>query len=239
MERLFENGKNSLESQLEGHFSYGFGSEPVGVEYSNADGDPRTHDSFGDCGQQCCFHAVFNGKIHGGRNSICAASVIMGKTIGMGDMRLVKQRFRILQKLFLLVGVFSAAVLSMIRIPVPDLYRLTVSTKEMANTFLLVLCVVVVGMSYQMPVNNGLIRGGGSASFAVKADLITIWMIVIPVSLLSAFVWKTSPAVVVCCLNADQIFKCIPAFIKVNYGNWARKLTRDENGSIRAGEKQN
>lgn len=167
------------------------------------------------------------------------ASVIIGKTIGMGDMQLVKQRSRILQKLFLVIGIFSAAVLFVIRIPVLELYRLTASTKEMANTFLLILCIVVVGMSYQMPVNNGLIRGGGSASFVVKLDLISIWMIVIPVSLLAAFVWKASPAIVVCCLNADQIFKCVPAFIKVNYGNWARKLTRDERTNEHGAEKRN
>ena len=25
--------------------------------------------------------------------------------------------------------------------------------------------------------------------------------------------------------NADQVFKCVPAFIKVNYGKWIKKLT--------------
>ena len=58
-------------------------------------------------------------------------------------------------------------------------------------------------------------------------DLISIWGIVIPLSLFMAFVVKASPLVVVCCLNADQAFKCIPAFIKANYGSWIRKLTRD------------
>ena len=42
-----------------------------------------------------------------------------------------------------------------------------------------------------------------------------------------AFVVKASPVVVVCCLNADQLFKCVPAFLEVNYGNWVRKLTRE------------
>ena len=78
-----------------------------------------------------------------------------------------------------------------------------------------------------MPTNTGIIRGGGSSSYVVKVDLISIWGIVIPLSLFMAFVVKASPIVVVCCLNEDQLFKCIPAFIKVNYGNWAKKLTRD------------
>ena len=93
---------------------------------------------------------------------------------------------------------------------------------------LIILSVVCVGMSYQMPTNNGIIRGGGNAMFVVKMDLVSIWMIVIPLSFAMAFVVKASPAVVVCCLNADQIFKCVPAFLESHYGNWIRKLTREE-----------
>lgn len=155
------------------------------------------------------------------------ASIIIGKTIGMGDIKVVKQYSIRLQKLFLGIGIVSGIILFFIRIPILNLYELSASTKEMANTFLLILSVVIVGMSYQMPTNNGIIRGGGNAMFVVKMDLVSIWMIVIPLSFLMAFVVKASPAVVVCCLNADQIFKCVPAFLESHYGNWIRKLTRD------------
>ena len=155
------------------------------------------------------------------------ASIIIGKTIGMGDIKVVKQYSIRLQKLFLGIGIVSGIILFFIRIPILNLYDLSASTKEMANTFLIILSVVIVGMSYQMPTNNGIIRGGGNAMFVVKMDLVSIWMIVIPLSFIMAFVVKASPAVVVCCLNADQIFKCIPAFLESHYGNWIRKLTRD------------
>ena len=155
------------------------------------------------------------------------ASIIIGKTIGMGDIKVVKQYSIRLQKLFLGIGIVSGIILFFIRIPILNLYELSASTKEMANTFLLILSVVIVGMSYQMPTNNGIIRGGGNAMFVVKMDLVSIWMIVIPLSFMMAFVVKASPAVVVCCLNADQIFKCVPAFLESHYGNWIRKLTRD------------
>ena len=134
------------------------------------------------------------------------ASIIIGKTIGMGDIKVVKQYSIRLQKLFLGIGIVSGIILFFIRIPILNLYELSASTKEMANTFLLILSVVIVGMSYQMPTNNGIIRGGGNAMFVVKMDLVSIWMIVIPLSFLMAFVVKASPAVVVCCLNAYQIF---------------------------------
>ena len=155
------------------------------------------------------------------------ASVIIGKTIGAGDIDLTKQYSRRLQRLFLMIGALSSIFLFFIRIPVLGLYQLTPATKEMANHFLIILSVVCFGMSYQMPTNIGIIRGGGNALFVVKLDLISIWLIVLPLSFFMAFVVKASPEVVICCLNADQIFKCIPAFLESHYGNWIRKLTRD------------
>lgn len=151
-------------------------------------------------------------------------NVMLG-AIGGGDMEQVKQYARRLQKLFL--GICSGIALFFLRIPVLSLYDLRPETKAMANTFLMILSAVDVGMSYQMPTNTGIIRGGGDAIFVVKMDLISIWLIVLPLSFVMAFVVKASPVVVVCCLNADQIFKCVPAFLMSHYGNWIRKLTRD------------
>ncbi len=155
------------------------------------------------------------------------ASVLIGKTVGSGDMGQVKLYAARLQKMFLAIGGVSGVLLFFLRIPVLSLYDLSPSTKDMANTFLIILSVVCVGMSYQMPTNNGIIRGGGHAGFVVKLDLVSIWGIVLPLSFFMAFVVKASPVVVVCCLNADQLFKCIPAFLEVNFGKWVRKLTRD------------
>lgn len=157
-----------------------------------------------------------------------SASVIIGKTVGGGDLALVKTYAKRLQKLFLGIGILSAGLLFFLRVPFLSLYDLQPETMEMTNTFLLIFCVVVMGMSYQMPTNNGIIRGGGNAMFVVKMDLISIWLIVIPVSFFMAFVVEASPVVVFCCLNADQIFKCIPAFLKANYGSWIRRLTKED-----------
>ena len=156
-----------------------------------------------------------------------AASVLIGKTIGEGDLKKVHLYARRLQKMFVVIGIVSGVFLYFLRIPVLSFYDLAPETREMANRFLIILSVICVTMSYQMPTNNGIIRGGGNAMFVVRMDLISIWCIVIPLSFFMAFVVKASPVVVVCCLNADQVFKCIPAFLEVNYGKRVKKLTRD------------
>lgn len=91
-----------------------------------------------------------------------AAGVMIGKAIGGGDMEQVKQYARRLQKVFLGIGICSGIALFFLRIPVLALYDLRPETKAMANTFLMILSAVDVGMSYQMPTNTGIVRGGGT-----------------------------------------------------------------------------
>ena len=79
-----------------------------------------------------------------------------------------------------------------------------------------------------MPTITGIIRGGGDAKFVLINDIISIWLIVLPVSYLAAFKFGLPPAAVVLCLNSDQIFKCLAAAIKVNRFRFVKKLTRED-----------
>ena len=154
------------------------------------------------------------------------AAFFTAKTVGEGDAEKLKAYSRTMQILFVCIGIAAGAALFFLRIPILSFYKLEPETMELARQFTLILCIIAVTMSYQMPTNNGIIRGGGDTKFTMKMDLISIWCIVLPMSYIAAFILKASPAVVVCCLNADQVFKCVPAFLKANYGKWARQLTR-------------
>lgn len=154
------------------------------------------------------------------------ANVMIGMVIGQGDEKRIRMYARTFQVLFLIMGICCGTLLFLLIEPILSLYRFSEESRLLARSFLHILCVVMVGMSYQMPVNSGIIKGGGDTKYIMKMDLISIWCIVIPLSFIMAFVVHASPIVVVWCLNLDQLFKCVPAFIKVNYGHWAKKLTR-------------
>ncbi|WP_070040483.1 MATE family efflux transporter [Robinsoniella peoriensis] len=154
------------------------------------------------------------------------ATIVIGKTIGCGDMHKVKEYTRTLQLMFLCIGLLTSLSLFLLKTPILGLYALSEETKYLANAFLTILCVTCIGTAYQMPVLTGLIRGGGDTRFAMINDIISIWLIVIPISFLAAFYFRWSPIIVVCCLNSDQIFKCVIAFIRVNSYKWVKNLTR-------------
>ena len=154
-----------------------------------------------------------------------ASAVVIGKDIGEGDIERVKSDGRTLSVIDVLIGIVLASLLFVLRGPLLSMYKLTDTAAVLANHFIMIMSVVMVGMSYQMPTNGGIIRGSGSIAYSMKVDLISTWAIVIPLSMFMAFVVKASPAIVVCCLNADQIFKCVPAFLKCNYGHWIKTMT--------------
>ena len=154
-----------------------------------------------------------------------AASVIIGKTVGEGRIEKTKEYAKTMQFIFIGIGILTGITLFFLRQPIISAYKISDEAKELANGFLLVLCITGIGTAYQMPTNTGIVRGGGDAKYVLIMDFISIWCIVLPISFLAAFVLHWHPVAVIACLNADQVFKCIPAVIKCNRFNWMKKLT--------------
>lgn len=159
-------------------------------------------------------------------SSASASAVYIGKTIGEGNIPKVKNLTHTFQIIFVCLGIITSLLLFLLRMPILNLYSLSEETRKLAESFILVLCVTCIGTSYQMPVSCGIIRGGGDPKFVMYNDFVSLWLIVLPISFMGAFVWNWHPTVVVACLNSDQIFKCLAASIKVNRYKWIKKLTR-------------
>ncbi len=157
-----------------------------------------------------------------------ASSVIVGRTVGRGDMGKIREYSRTLQVIYVAIGLVLGVALYFVRIPLLTLYDLTPAAREMANGILILLCFVMVGMAYEMPVSAGIIRGGGDTRYSLVTNLITTWGIVMPLSFAAAFWFKWPVVAVVACLNSDQIFKCIPAAVWANSYRWVHSLTQKE-----------
>ncbi|MBQ8763606.1 MAG: MATE family efflux transporter [Clostridia bacterium] len=164
---------------------------------------------------------------------ICYASsnvacVLIGKTIGENKpMEIIKKRSKNLQLIFLGIGVISSGILLLTKNLIIDFYDASPETIEITNQFIWVLSVTIIGTAYEAPALCGIVSGGGETSFVLKNDIIFMWLIVLPLSALSAFVFKFPVVVTFACLKADQILKCAVALVKVNSFNWVKTVTRD------------
>ncbi|MGI6153948.1 MAG: MATE family efflux transporter [Christensenellaceae bacterium] len=155
-----------------------------------------------------------------------AASVTVGKTIGEGRMELVRPYAKALQGVFLLIGAVSGLLLFLLKDVIISAYSVTPETRSLTITFLTILSITTVGSCYEYPVQAGIIAGGGDTKFAAIVDNCFMWLYVIPVSCLSAFVFHFPPAVTFFILKSDQLLKCIPNFIRCNRYKWIKNLTR-------------
>ena len=155
-----------------------------------------------------------------------SSAVMIGRAIGMGDEARVRSYARTLSVIDIMIGVILGLLLFVLRGPLLSLYRIDESALILADQLIVIMSFIMVGMSYQMPVSFGIIRGGGDVRFTMIMNMISTWAIVMPLSFLSAFVWKWSVPMVVLMIQSDQIFKGLPTFLRFRSYKWIRKLTR-------------
>ena len=156
------------------------------------------------------------------------SSVMIGNAIGRGKMDRIKSDARTLAVINVLIGVVLAIILFLLRYPLLSMYKLSDTATDLAINLIAIMSIVMVGMSYQMPVSYGIIQGGGDAKFNMAMNMISTWVIVMPLSFMAAFWWKLPVELVVLCIQSDQIFKGLPTFIRFRSYKWIKKLTKPE-----------
>jgi len=156
-----------------------------------------------------------------------ASALIIGNTVGEGNVDKVKQYTKRLQLVFLGIGICTGLLLFFVKDYLLLLYHVSDETLEIARVLITVLSITVVGTAYQMSTLTGIVRPGGAVNFVLINDIIFVWGIVIPLSFIMAFVVGAPTWVVFLCLKCDQILKCFVAVIKVNRYDWIKKLTKE------------
>ena len=162
-------------------------------------------------------------------SSTCA--VMIGPALGRGNLSEVRAEARTLSVLAVAIGCFLGLTQYLLRVPLLSLYSLTPEAMALADQLMILMSVVMVGMSYQMPVSVGILRGSGDARFTMMINTASTWLIVMPLSFLSAFYWHWSVVAVVAVIQSDQVFKGIPVFLRFRSYKWMKRLTRPD-GSI-------
>ena len=155
---------------------------------------------------------------------------MVGKTIGAGKRSELKKLVHTLEVLFSVIGICTGLSIFLLRAPVLKVFggSLTESAYRLSMQFMAVIAVTTVGTSYQVACDNGIIRGGGDTAFSAKMNLISMWLIIVPLSALAAFRWNLAPAAVFFLLKWDQLYKIIPVSIRLHSWKWVRVVTRGD-----------
>lgn len=160
-----------------------------------------------------------------------SAGVIVGSAVGNSavSVETIKQYAKTLQVIFLTFGLITGLAMYASRGFVITMFTdLSEETKILSDQFLSILSITVVGSAYQASTLGGIIKAGGSPKVQMVNDMISMWGIVLPLSLLGAFVFNWSSPLVFFILKSDQLFKSGTAFVVCNRFRWIKRWVHDE-----------
>ena len=154
------------------------------------------------------------------------SGVMIGNAIGKGENEEIYAKARTMAVMDVCIGMILGVMLFLFRKPLLSFYHLSDTAMLLADHLIVVMSIVMVGMSYQMPVSFGIIQGAGDTKFTMIMNLVSTWLIVMPLSFAAAFWWKLPVEWVVLIIQSDQIFKGIPTFIRFRSYRWVKKLAK-------------
>ena len=155
------------------------------------------------------------------------ACVAIGKTVGEKDYDRTREYSVKIQRMFVCVGVFMAAVVFLARGLFVSIMQVSADTQALAMQLIAIGAVTLIGTTYHASCFVGINRGAGDGKFVFWVDLICGWLVVLPLTWLCAFVAKLPMPLIFLSLRIDQCFKWIIAFFRLRGDKWIRNVTRE------------
>lgn len=157
------------------------------------------------------------------------ACVVVGKAVGKGDYETAKAYSKTIQVMFFCIGLFMAGLVFLLKTPFTRLYGSSADPEvfDLSTKMISLLAITLIGTSYHASCFVGINRGAGDSRFVMIVDMICGWLVVLPATLLAAFVFHAPLPIVFLCTRIDQCFKWLIAFVRLRGDKWIKNVTRD------------
>lgn len=154
-------------------------------------------------------------------------AVVLGKTMGSGDMELAERNAKRLVRSTILAGV-AGSILLLCCFPImPLLAELTPAAAHYRNLLMFINAFSITGAAINTVLICGIFRAGGDSKFGFIMDCISMWVVSVPLGLLAAFVFKLPPIWVYFILYLDEFEKMPVVVIHYLKKGWLKNITRE------------
>lgn len=155
-------------------------------------------------------------------------AILVGNELGAGQLERAKIYGGKVVKMALISGAVSCGILIALTPVIIHLADLSEQAQEYLRFMIIVCGVNMIGMSNNSAIISGIFSAGGDTRFGLICDVITLWVIVVPVSFLAAFVWKLPIYIVYSFIYMDEIIKLPAVWKHYKKYKWVRNLTVKE-----------
>lgn len=156
-----------------------------------------------------------------------AGTVLLGKSMGEMQMDKAKREAGSLCRCTLAVSILTGLIIILVRRPVIGIFDLTPQAQDYLNFMLLVSSYYVVGQAMNTLTIAGIFRAGGNSRFGLICDIITMWVVAVPLGFISAFVLHLPPKAVYFILCLDEFWKVPVVYRYYKSEKWLNNITRE------------
>ncbi len=154
-----------------------------------------------------------------------ASNVIVGHKLGANELVEAKNYSRYLLYWTVLVALATSFIILLCTLVVtPWFTGLSSESLVVLNNALYILSVVVFARAFNVTAIVGILRSGGDTNYAIVMDVISQWVVAIPLTWLFVNYFQFGFPLVLLAINTEEIFKSILAARRYMSGVWCRNL---------------
>ncbi|MDR0220414.1 MAG: MATE family efflux transporter [Lachnospiraceae bacterium] len=159
-----------------------------------------------------------------------AAQVLIGKSVGEGDIAAVKLKAATFKLIALVAGLLACGVVLLLRSVVPYIYDFGAATNALAGELLLVTAVSLIFVSFAATYIVGILRGAGDTRFCLIAEMFALWGFSLPLAALFAVVFHLPVPLVLLAMRSDEFLKAVVCTFRCRGERWIKAVAREAVG---------
>ena len=156
------------------------------------------------------------------------SGILIGNELGRGDLEKARLYGDKLCHVAIFVGVVSNLI---ILVGIPIILRCAGNLTDQAYSylrFMLFICgYYMIGKSINSTVISGIFCAGGDTKFGFLCDTVTMWVVIVPLGAIAAFVLKLPVLMVYFLLNLDELIKLPAVYYHYKKYNRVKNLTKE------------
>ena len=156
-----------------------------------------------------------------------ASAVMIGNEIGRGDIDKSRDYSNRFLKITFVLSVILAAMLFLLKGKIIQYFNLEEATSFYLKKTLIVFSIYFTPKMFSYMFICGILRAGGDTKFCMFVDIITIWLIGVPVAFISVLVFKLPIHLVMALVFGEEIIKSITVLRRYKSNKWLNSVIMD------------
>ncbi|ABW17893.1 MATE family efflux transporter [Alkaliphilus oremlandii] len=153
------------------------------------------------------------------------SAVMIGNKVGAGDLEEAEEYTKKFLKISMLSGLLIGLLMSSSSKIVLSFFNVSAEVHTSALRILYINSAIMFLKVLGIVIIVGILRGGGDASYALKVEMFTMWLVGVPLALLGAFVFKLPVEIVVFLVGFEEAAKVFFSMRRLKTNLWIKQVT--------------